>query len=277
MSVIKLQKSIVYGPVNSRRLGRSLGINLMPTTFKMCSLNCCYCQYGWTRIQTNSGIGRREQLPTLADLTVALRQSLEVHKDLDYITFSGNGEPTLHPDFPEIVDVILKIRDQVLPDVKLALLSNSSTCRVPEIRKAVEKIDLPIMKLDAGNELAFKRMNHGIPVVTLRSIVEGLKSLKKFAIQSMFVCGKIDNSTDLEVRSWIERLRELKPLRVQIYSLDRGTASQGLERVELSRLREIAQLANELTGLSVEAYNNNVNPKNLAANSQNEVSSGRVI
>lgn len=99
MNLIKLQKGIVYGPVKSRKSGRSLGINLMPTTSKICSFNCCYCQYGWTRIQTNSGMEDGKQLPTVTEVIIALRQSLEFHKDFDYITFSGNGEPTLHPRF----------------------------------------------------------------------------------------------------------------------------------------------------------------------------------
>lgn len=274
MTLIKLQKGIVYGPVKSRRLGPSLGINLMPTNHKMCSLNCCYCQYGWTKIQANSGMEYRKQLPSLTEVILALRQSLEFHKDFDYITFSGNGEPTLHPDFPKIVDVIQKIRDQMLPDVKLALLSNSSTCSQPEVKKALERIDLPMMKLDVGNQLAFTRMNHGIPPVSLERIVEGLKSLKKFVIQSMFVRGKINNSTDWEVMSWIRRLKELKPLRVQIYSLDRGTASEGLEKVELSRLREIAQLAKKLTGLTVEVYDTNVDEEEMLANSRSTASGG---
>jgi wyosine [tRNA(Phe)-imidazoG37] synthetase (radical SAM superfamily) len=264
MNLIKLQKGIVYGPIKSRRLGRSLGINLMPTTSKLCSLNCCYCQYGWTKIQTTSALEYKEQLPTVTEVIIALKQSLEFCKDFEYLTFSGNGEPTLHPDFPQIVEAIKKVRDQILPNVKMAILSNSSTCGDPQIKEALEKIDLPIMKLDVGNELAFKRMNHGVPPVTLQSIMEGLKSLKKFVIQSMFVRGKIDNSTDWEVISWIRRLQELKPLRVQIYSLDRGTASRGLEKVETSRLKEIVQLAKELTCLRVEVYNNNEKEQDLS-------------
>lgn len=257
MTLLKLQRGIVYGPIESRRLGRSLGINLLPTSFKMCSLNCSYCQYGWTSRQTNSGKDYREQLPSIQEVVLALRKAFVIHEDFDYITFSGNGEPTLHPDFLEIVDTVQTIKAHFRPEAKLAILSNSTTCVDSVIREALKKIDLPIMKLDVGNEQAFKRMNHGIPPVTLESIVEGLKSLKKFVIQSMFVKGKIDNSSDWEVKSWIKRLRELRPSWVQIYSLDRGTASDHIQKVEKNRLNDIAKLAERMTGLRVEVFGNN--------------------
>lgn len=254
MTLLKLQKGIVYGPIKSRRLGRSLGLNLLPNHFKMCSLNCSYCQYGWTSMQTTSGKGCENQLPSVQEVVLALRKAFLLHRNFAYITFSGNGEPTLHPDFPEIIDIVQGMRDQFRPEVKLAILSNSTTSGDPVIREALEKIDLPIMKLDVGNEQAFKRMNHGIPLITLESIVEGLRSLKKFVIQSMFIRGKIDNSSDWEVMSWIKRLQELKPLWVQIYSIDRGTASAQLEKVEISRLKEIARIAEKMTGLRIEVY-----------------------
>jgi wyosine [tRNA(Phe)-imidazoG37] synthetase (radical SAM superfamily) len=263
MTLLKLQKRIVYGPIESRRLGRSLGINLSPTTFKLCSLNCSYCQYGWTKSQTNDGKEYKNKLPNLQEVVLSLREAFSVHKDFEYITFSGNGEPTLHPDFPEIVDVVLAMRAHFWPHVKLAILSNSTTCGTPDIRKTLEKLDLPIMKLDVGNEQAFKRMNHGMPPVTLEGIVAGLKSLNKFVIQTMFVRGKIDNSSDWEVKSWIKRLEELKPLWVQIYTLDRGAASEQLERVELSRLNEIAQMAEAITGVQVEVYERDEAAKDL--------------
>lgn len=254
MKLLDLQPGIIYGPVKSRRLGRSLGINLLPTRFKLCSLNCAYCQYGWTTELTHSAEDYRQQLPTLTEVVLAVRRALEDNREIDFITFSGNGEPTLHPDFSGIVPAIRRVRDQMMPRSKIALLSNSSTCWQPEIIEALEKIDLPIMKLDVGNELAFKKLNHGVPPVTFEKIVLGLQSLGAMAIQTMFVRGKVDNSTDREVRSWIERLKELNPLWVQIYSLDRGTASDQLESVDHCRLLEIAHMAKEATGLKIEAY-----------------------
>jgi wyosine [tRNA(Phe)-imidazoG37] synthetase (radical SAM superfamily) len=254
MQTIELQQGILYGPVKSRRLGRSLGINLLPTSFKLCSFNCAYCQYGWTQALSPRAEEFRRQLPSVEMVLQALRETLLQNPNFDYLTFSGNGEPTLHPDFPQIVEMVRDWRDRWRPGVKLALLSNSTTCGIPKIRKAIQKIDLPIMKLDVGNELAFRRMNHGVPPITLRSIVDGLLSLERFVIQSMFVRGRVDNSTDREVKSWINRLKELHPLGVQIYSLDRGTANEKLQKVERQRLEEIARQATELTGLKIDVF-----------------------
>ncbi|MFQ5751823.1 MAG: radical SAM protein, partial [bacterium] len=133
MSLLALQSEIVYGPVASRRLGRSLGVNLMPIDNKLCSLNCAYCQYGWTQIHTNDGRTNLEQFPTPDEVLLAVKRALAIHTKIDYITFSGNGEPTLHPDFSQIVQVIKSFRDQMQPDVNLAILSNSTTCSRPEI------------------------------------------------------------------------------------------------------------------------------------------------
>ena len=254
MNLLPLQQNILYGPLKSRRLGRSLGVNLSPTAFKLCSLNCSYCQYGWTKELTNNAEKYRIYLPTAKEVTLALRRALQRHSDLDYITFSGNGEPILHPDFPEIVKELVNIRDKLMPKVKIAVLSNSTTCWQPKIKEALSKIDLPIMKFDVGNEVTFKKMNHGPAAVTFERILDGLKSLSDIAVQTMFVQGKVDNSTDEEVKSWVNKLKEINPLWVQIYSLDRGTASDQVERVELARLQEIANMAKEMTDLLIEVY-----------------------
>ena len=254
MNLLDLQPAIVYGPVQSRRLGRSLGINLLPTTFKVCSLNCVYCQYGWTKELAECAEKYREYLPSVPEVIQAVEQALKSYDNLDFLTFSGNGEPTLHPDFADIVEGIENLKEQTASKVKMALLSNSSTCWQSEIVQTLGKVDLPIMKLDVGNELAFKKMNHGLPQVTFDTIVSGLRSLDGIAIQSMFVRGHVDNSTDSEVESWIGRLKEINPLWVQIYSLDRGTASDQLGAVEHGRLQEIADLAEEETGLKLEVY-----------------------
>ena len=254
MNLLPLQQGIIYGPLKSRRLGRSLGINLLPTAFKVCSLNCSYCQYGWTKELTNSAEKYRGYLPSVTDVTRPLAQALRFHKEIDYVTFSGNGEPTLHPDFPEIMDEALRIKEKLMPKVKIAVLSNSTTCWRPQIKEVLGKIDQPIMKLDVGNQVSFRKMNHGPTPVTFDKIFDGLKWLSDIAIQTMFVRGKVDNSTDQEVRSWINRLEEINPLWVQIYSLDRGTASDQLERVEPARLQEIANMAKQMTGLLIEVY-----------------------
>ncbi len=251
---IELQKGIIYGPVKSRRLGRSLGLNLLADDYKLCSFNCAYCQYGWTQKLTTDAESYRDDLPSVVEIINALRERIATNPDFDWITFSGNGEPTMHPEFPQIVEAVRQIRDQWLPKVKLALLSNSTTCNNPKIRESIAKLDLPIMKLDAGNEMMFKKINHGAPPITLQQIVDGLKSLKRLVIQTMFVTGRVNNSSDWEVRSWMHRLEELRPLWVQIYSLDRGAANDRLEKVPRERLEEIARKVIETTGLKVEVF-----------------------
>jgi wyosine [tRNA(Phe)-imidazoG37] synthetase (radical SAM superfamily) len=148
----------------------------------------------------------------------------------------------------------MSLKANLRPEVSLAILSNGATCGAVKIHEAFQKIDLPIMKLDAGNEGMFNKLNHAAAPITLQSIVDGLKTLDRFAVQTMFVQGAVDNSTDAEVESWLERLRDLKPLWVQIYSLDRGTASPALRKVPFQRLVEIANSATRQTGLQVEVY-----------------------
>lgn len=254
MAILELQKDIIYGPVNSRRLGRSLGINLMPATVKVCSMNCCYCQYGWTSKVTTDGTEFKTLFPAFGDVQAVLRDAFSGSLAFDYVTFSGNGEPTLHPDFPDIVRFTRELIASTKPFVRLALLSNSTTCANPVVRRSLDGIDLPMMKLDAGNERMFRKMNHGPPPVTLQNIVDGLKALSRCVIQTMFVQGAVNNSTDSEVDSWVARLREVKPSWVQIYSLDRAPANDRLASVPKKRLQEIAGIAESETGLEIEVF-----------------------
>ncbi len=249
---IPLQQGIIYGPVRSRRLGRSLGVNLLPSETKVCSFNCCYCQYGWTQVLVHSADPFAAKLPTLAAVRAAVRAAFADGPDFDYITFSGNGEPTLHPEFPEIVEAIRVLREQCRPEVQIAVLSNSSTCMEPLLQAALERCDLPIMKLDAGNARMFRRMNHGVPQVAYEAVVAGLSRLRRCVIQTMFVRGSVDNSTDEEVASWAMRLAEIQPDWVQIYTLDRGPADARLQRVSAERLHQIGQRVEQETGIHVD-------------------------
>lgn len=254
MRVLELQKKIIYGPVHSRRLGRSLGINIMPVNLKMCSMNCIYCQYGWTEIHCHDGREYREYLPKSSQVIKAITHVMEQQNNFDYLTFCGNGEPTLNPDFPRFVETAQKLKQKVRPEVKIAVLSNSTTCFQHETKKALEHLDLPIMKLDVGNENAFNRLNLGKPPVSFMKIIDGLRQLKNKVIQSMFVEGKFSNSTDWQVGSWMEKIAEIKPLWVQIYSLDRRTASRKLQKVSRLRLEEIAEKTEKKTGIKIEVY-----------------------
>jgi len=258
MSLLELQRGIIYGPIDSRRLGDSLGLNIMPTNYKLCPFNCVYCHYGWTDKQALDIIDQLRDLPTAKQVGEALRASLEemARRDAkpDYITFSGNGEPTVHPYFSEVVEIVRAVRDQLVPAIRVALLSNSTTLQNPAVRAAIKRIDLPIMKLDAGTEELFQKVNRPVSSITLEKIVSGLKQLDDFVTQTVFMSGTVDNATDQAVESWIKTVGEVRPREAQIYTVDRWPADPGLEKVDKERLHEIAELAQEKTGVTVVVY-----------------------
>lgn len=252
MSLLKLQAGIVYGPVNSRRLGRSLGINLLPTRYKLCSFNCVYCHYGWTQVLTTRV--SEHELPTVEEVKAALLETLRSRADFDYITFSGNGEPTLHPRFKEIIEVTRGLRDRYAPHARLAILSNSTALNRPEVRKALESLELRIMKLDAGDPITFTRINRPCPVLNYESVLDGLQALKGIVIQTVFVDGAVSNVAPEALDHWIERLKAISPLKVQIYSIDRPAAHQGLKKVEIADLKKIVHQAESAIHIPVEVY-----------------------
>jgi len=254
MQILPLQQGIIYGPIKSRRLGLSLGINLMPTEYKLCSFNCVYCHYGFTDTHTADLSKNASDLPKPEEVEKALEDWLKKDKNISFITFSGNGEPTLHPDFPEIVERVKKVRDRHVPGVKLAILSNSTGLGLPGVKKALSKLDMVIMKLDCGTSGMFLKINRPAGAVEYEDVVENLKTLERIIIQSVFVSGKTTNTDKDEVEEWIERIRDVNPLSVQIYSLDRPSASAEFEKVDGYLLSKIAELARQLSGIEVEAF-----------------------
>ena len=252
MHTIPLWSEIIYGPVKSRRLGWSLGLNILPTSYKLCSFNCVYCQYGRTNVCTIDATARLGDFPTRNDFGKALESALHEHKVIDNITFSGNGEPTLHPQFDELVDIAKQLKEEHFPKAKLGILSNSSTVSIDKVRRALSKLDFRIMKLDAGELETFTRINRPCNRVDYRTILNGLKSLEKVTLQTMFVDGATQNIGEREVKEWIERVGEIQPIKVQIYSLHRPPAESFLREVLSERLREIAAQTEETTGVEVE-------------------------
>ncbi len=244
--LLELKKEIIYGPVNSRRLGRSLGINILPGGKKVCTFNCVYCQYGWTKIHTlrpNQSLN----FPSAEEVKKALEEALRKMADPPaYITFSGNGEPTLHPEFAQTVEEVISVRDRMAPEAKTAILSNSSLVAKKNISEALSRLEMRIMKLDCGSGEVFKRYNKPCRGVELGAITEGLSRLNDVAIQTLVASGQDGSLEPQNISSWIERLKKIKPSSVQLYTLDRGYPANDLKPVtkeELQRIKNEAEKA----------------------------------
>jgi wyosine [tRNA(Phe)-imidazoG37] synthetase (radical SAM superfamily) len=253
--VLELQQGIIYGPVNSRRLGRSLGLNLSPTAYKVCSFNCVYCHYGWTKDLTADLSGYIKDLPTPQAVEAALERALEtLSSPPQYITFSGNGEPTLHPDFEEIVERVVAVRDRNGLDARVAALSNSTGLTDDSVLRGLSRLDVRIMKLDAGTDEVLKRINRPAEGFKVDGVVEGLKRLSEVTMQSVFVAGAVTNAGDEDVAAWIERVTEVGPREMQIYSLENAPAMSALRGVPRDRLAEIALKVTKRVGIEPGVY-----------------------
>ena len=255
MRTLELKKGILYGPINSRRLGSSLGINLLPGSYKLCSFNCLYCHYGWTKVHRRDVSSCLADLPSVEQVRRALEAWFELNPNgVNYLTFSGNGEPSLHPEFGGMVEVALETRDKYAPKAKVAILSNSTCLDDERVMSGLNRIDVKIMKLDAGCEETFKKLNRPCDGVRFQDVTENLKGLDDIIIQSVFVKGRIDNTTEGKVEQWIEKLCSIKPKEVQIYSIDRPSADEGLALVGKDRLNRIAKKAEEHCGIPVKVF-----------------------
>ncbi len=250
--MLPLKSTIVYGPVQSRRLGRSLGINLLPAQGKLCSFDCVYCQYGRTPRPTLDPTA--EGLPTVAAVAAAVERALQGPADFDTLTFSGNGEPTLHPDWPAIVEAVRERRDRYRPTVRLAVLSNASTAGHPRIQATLGRLEAPIMKLDAGDEATFAKVNCPAQGISLAAIVDGLAVVPGLVIQTLLLAGTVSNSTGASLEHWLDVVARLNPVAVQVYSIDRPVPAAGVEPVPPDRLQQIAARLAAHTGREVHAY-----------------------
>ncbi len=255
MRTLELKRGAIYGPINSRRLGSSLGINLSPTSYKLCTFNCLYCHYGWTKQHTRDASPYLGDLPSVEQVRESLENWLKGSRDgINYITFSGNGEPAMHPDFHEMVEMGLNMRNQYVPGAKLAILSNSTCLENIKLQRALKKLDVRIMKLDCGTEETFRKINRPCAGVRLEEVVERLKVLDDIIVQTVFVQGRVSNAGDAEIEKWIERLSCINPKEVQIYSIDRPSADRELALVSKERLRQIARKAEEGCGVPVKVF-----------------------
>jgi len=252
--LLQLQNDIIYGPINSRRLGSSLGLNILPTSYKACPFNCAYCQYGFTPSHGFMTESDGRDMPTLSEVEKALWGALDEYPSVSYITFSGNGEPTLHPDFGNIVDAVKKIRDDAAPQAKVAILSNSALVYKLEVRDALSRLDVRFMKLDAGDEDTFRRFNRPHKSLDFNSIIDGLKMLENIYIQALFAGGEYGNFNDKAIDSWIEKIGEIKPIACHIYSLDRPTADGRLTLINRADLLKIKELTEKSVNIPVSVF-----------------------
>jgi wyosine [tRNA(Phe)-imidazoG37] synthetase (radical SAM superfamily) len=242
---------IVFGPVNSRRLGNSLGINLLPNDSKLCNYNCIYCECGWTFHSHQT----RKKFHTVLSVVTALEDKLASMRELkevpDSITFAGNGEPTLHPNFSEIIAATIDLRDEYFPSAKIAVLSNGTQIHKNKVYEALCRVDKNMLKLDTAIEETYITLNSPPKDFSLQQLIKNLERFQgNFIIQTLFLTGnsrgkEIDNCSRQELAAWLNMVTYLKPYEVHIYSLARDTPSQNLFPVKLEKLLEIDSLLKE--------------------------------
>ena len=238
---------IVFGPIYSRRLGSSLGVNLLPSKGKLCNFDCVYCECGWNKDGADHG-----QFPSFGQICEALETKMKSLADegvsVDSITFSGNGEPTMHPDFSSVIDVTLQLRDCYFPDAKVSVLSNATLIGRPEVAEALMRVDNPILKIDAPTDEQIRLINKPVGHYSLKEVVENLKRFNgQFVLQTMFLKSPEFNTTDPQsLEGWIEIVRTLRPREVMVYTIDRETPDKSLEKYTVGQMREfVRQLIEE--------------------------------
>jgi wyosine [tRNA(Phe)-imidazoG37] synthetase (radical SAM superfamily) len=242
-----MQKGFVYGPVASKRLRRSLGINLSPTDKKVCTFNCIYCHYGPTHV------GQYE-FPALEDIITALEERLRERPLIDYITFAGNGEPTMHPEFLEIVKAVRQVRGSYSPGTPIGLLSNSTQLGRSDVREAAGLIDFPVFKLDAGNSTALHDINRPLAPIEFEDIVKWLCRLPSPTIQTVMVAGKVNTSEGQHFESWLQAIGKIRPRKIQLYSPDRPIISEDIVPVPAERLEQIARYIRHKMAFDARAF-----------------------
>ena len=237
-----MREETVFGPIHSRRLGRSLGINLLPTKGKICNFDCIYCECGWNRDGRGDSV-----LPSAAKVRADLEDKLTAlmleGTGIDSITFSGDGEPTLNPEFPRIIEDTVFLRDAYFPQAKVSVLSNATRAHVPEIFEALRKVDNPILKIDAPTDELVARINQPAPGYSLERVIGALERFEgNFVLQTMFLKSKdFDSSSPEVLDGWMDIVRRLKPRQVMVYTIDRPTPEQGLEAFTVERMRSLVR------------------------------------
>lgn len=237
-----LREETVFGPIFSRRLGSSLGINLLPEKGKICNFDCIYCECGWNRDGRDDTV-----LPTAEKVRTDLeRKLIELQNTsipVDSITFSGDGEPTINPEFPQIIDDTLRLRDQYYPQAKVSVLSNATRVHIPEVFNALRKVDNPIMKIDAPTNELIAKINNPAPGYDVARVIEALKQFEgDFVLQTcMLKSPDFDSSNPEVVLPMMDIVRLLKPREWMVYTIDRPTPMQGLLKFSPQEMKALVQ------------------------------------
>ncbi len=248
--------SPIFGPIHSRRLGVSLGINLMPADGKVCTFDCVYCECGFNKDHRPS-----QPRPTRQEVAAALEQQLQKMKQEgvspDVLTFAGNGEPTAHPEFAQIIADTLRLRDAYFPAAKVSVLSNSTRAALPDVHEALMQVDNNILKLDTADADYISRVDRPVGSYSVEEVIDALCSFGgRVIVQSLFMKGtsqgqSVDNTSDAYVLPWLEAVKRIRPRQVMIYTIDRETPDPDLQKATPEELDRIAALVRQ-AGFDVE-------------------------
>ena len=245
-----LFNQLIFGPIHSRRLGLSLGVNLLPVDAKICSFNCIYCECGYNTTLNDSPIPTRDQVREA--LEAKLKKMKSEGKIPDVITFAGNGEPTLHAEFEGVIDDTIALRNTYCPTAKVSVLSNSTRIHKPNVFRALNKVDNNILKFDSAIDRTMKIINCPVgKIINVAWLVEQLSKFEgKLIIQTMFLRGEFkgesfDNTTDVEVEAWLKALEVIRPQQIMMYSLDREAPTKTLQKITTDEMNIIAAKARE--------------------------------
>ncbi len=250
---------IAFGPIQSRRFGLSLGVNLLPLNQKYCNYDCIYCECGLTEKAEREKISLFTPEEIRKALEKRLKELQEQGISPDSITFAGNGEPSMHPRFPEIIDDTLRLRDRYFPKAKVTVLSNATMLQKDVVKQALQKVDNNILKLDAGSNEMYQKINRPLGKVTIDEIVSRLMEFQgNLTVQTLFLRGEvdgeiIDNTTDPEVSVWLGHLNRIRPHTVMLYPIERETPFSTLQKISETELSKIAQQVEKL-GIEAKVY-----------------------
>ncbi len=255
METVPLTKAFLYGPATSPRLGETLWVNPLPIKYKLCSFNCLYCRLGESDKITSDISPYLEDMPGVDDIVATLKLRLDENIEFDTVALSGNGEPTLHPDFLALARKINQLLKSCFPGKTLALLSNSSGLIHEDVIESIDLFDLPVFKLDVGRPSSFYRINRPDPNVVYEEILEKLREIgPRIHLQSVFVGGLRGNMNEVDIPMWAQAVADIKPKAVEIYSTKRSAPENDIDIVPHEKLEELAKEIEKQTGVPIVSF-----------------------